>query len=154
MLWGLINDTGRHFYNRSSKLKLRVVALLWFWPSYQVICNVISLFSPTPSWPCQSLGRWMTFQTGHHGGFNPFMPAALLFLPFIKMMVMMMTMTMMIRMIEMMMTVPRISPMIHLVFTALCFSFLQKVFYGRSANCNFKGYAPINLELIYRFSQG
>ena len=79
----------------------------------------------------------MTFQTGHHGGFNPFMPAALLFLPFIKMMVMMMTMTMMIRMIEMMTTVPRIAPMTHLVCTALCFSFLQKVFYGRSANCNF-----------------
>ena len=89
----------------------------------------------------------MTFQTGHQGGFDPFMPAALLFQPFIKMMVMMMTMTMMIRMIEMMMTVPRISPMIHLVCTALYFSFLQKVFYGRSANCNFKGYAPINLDL-------
>ena len=44
----------------------------------------------------------MTFQTGHQGGFNPFMPATLLFLPFIKTMVMMMmmTMTMMIRIIE------------------------------------------------------
>ena len=54
------------------------------------------------------------------------MPAALLFVPFIKVMVMMTTMTMMIRMTEMMMTVPRISPMKHLVCIALCFSFLQK----------------------------
>lgn len=91
----------------------------------------------------------MTFQTGHQGGFNPIMLAALLFLPFIKMMVMIMTMTMtmMIKMIEMIMTVPRISSMIHLVCIALCFSFLQKVYYGRNANCNFKGYAPINLDL-------
>ena len=75
------------------------------------------------------------------------MPAALLFLPFIKMMVMMMTMTMMIRMIEMTMTVPRISPMKHLVCIAHFFHSSKKVYYGRSANCNFKDYAPINLDL-------
>ena len=147
MLWELINDTGRHFYNRSSKLKLRVVALLWFWPSYQVICNVIRLFSPTPSWhstreedewhfrlaievvlilsclppyySCPLLKWWWWWWRWRWWlGWQKWWWLSLAYPPW--------------------------NTLFALPFV---FHSSKKVYYGRSANCNFKDYAPINLDL-------